>query len=226
MAGKLLAVWAVDAALLGGLAAAVLIGGREEGLVSEAGAGVGTGKTVALTFDDGPHPIYTGKLLEGLRERGIKASFFLMGSNAEENRDLVLQMAMDGHLIGNHGYDHEDMTKGRLENICASIEKTSEILEEITGDRPEYVRPPFGAWNEKLEDEVGLTPVFWSVDSLDWKYRDKAQIVSRVLSETEDGDVILMHDIFSASVGGALESVDTLLEQGYTFVTIDEVLVD
>ena len=149
-----------------------------------------------------------------------------MGANAQENQELVQEMADDGHLIGNHGYRHEDMTKNQLESMCESIEKTSRLIQEITGNEPEYVRPPYGSWNEDLEEAIDLTPVFWSVDSLDWKYEDTDQIKRRVLEKVKNGDIILMHDIFSTSVDAALEIVDTLLDRGYTFVTADELIVD
>ena len=230
-ARKLLAVWGVDAVLLGVLICTAMGGrGRWEEREADAGgeAAVRTDgeKSVALTFDDGPHQIYTWRLLDGLQERGVKATFFLMGANVQENPDLVLEIAAGGHLIGNHGYRHEDMTKGELEGMCESIEKTSKLIQEITGKAPEYVRPPYGSWNDDLEEAVDLTPVFWSVDSLDWKYQDADQIARRVLAQVDDGDIILMHDIFSASVDAALEIVDTLLDRGYTFVTADELLVD
>lgn len=183
-------------------------------------------KVVALTFDDGPHSVYTKKLLEGLKKRGIKVTFFLMGSNIEGNEELVRQMKQDGHLIGNHGYRHVQMTEEGAEKVRESVEKTGKIIEEIIGEEPEYLRPPYGDWNEELAEKMDLTPVFWSVDSLDWKYQNTPKITSRVLKEVEDGDIILMHDIFPTSVESALEIVDTLQEQGYTFVTADELIID
>lgn len=183
-------------------------------------------KVVALTFDDGPHSVYTKKLLEGLKKRGIKVTFFLMGFNIEGNEELVRQMKQDGHLIGNHGYRHVQMTEEGAEKVRESVEKTGKIIEEIIGEEPEYLRPPYGDWNEELAEKMDLTPVFWSVDSLDWKYQNTPKITSRVLKDVEDGDIILMHDIFPTSVESALEIVDTLQEQGYTFVTADELIID
>ena len=181
---------------------------------------------MALTFDDGPHSVYTKKLLGGLKKRGIKVTFFLMGSNIEGNEELVRQMKQDGHLIGNHGYRHVQMTEEGAEKVRESVEKTGKIIEEIIGEEPEYLRPPYGDWNEELAEKMDLTPVFWSVDSLDWKYQNTPKITSRVLKDVEDGDIILMHDIFPTSVESALEIVDTLQEQGYTFVTADELIID
>lgn len=183
-------------------------------------------KTVALTFDDGPHPETTRRLLEGLKERGVCATFFLMGQNIEGNEGLVKEMEADGHLIGNHSYSHKQLTKAGAAVVCESIQETSRIIEGITGKSPDYLRPPYGDWNEELDSQVDMTTVLWTVDSLDWKYRNSGKIVRRVLKEVEDGDIILMHDIFDTSVDAALEIVDTLTRQGYTFVTVDELWID
>lgn len=183
-------------------------------------------KVVALTFDDGPHAVYTKELLEGLKARGVEATFFLMGSSVEGNEDLIRQMEEDGHLIGNHGYRHIQMTTAGIPAVQESVEKTGRIIKEITGIEPEYLRPPYGDWNEELAETMELTPVFWSVDSLDWKYQNTLQITNRVLKKVGNGDIILMHDIFPTSVEAALEIVDTLLAQGYTFVTADELIID
>ena len=183
-------------------------------------------KVVALTFDDGPHAIYTKELLDGLKARGVEATFFLMGSSVEGNEDLIRKMEEDGHLIGNHGYRHIQMTTAGIPAVRESVEKTGRMIKGITGIEPEYLRPPYGDWNEELAETMELTPVFWSVDSLDWKYQNTSQITNRVLKKVGNGDIILMHDIFPTSVEAALEIVDTLLAQGYTFVTADELIID
>lgn len=183
-------------------------------------------KVVALTFDDGPHSVYTKKLLEGLKKRGIKVTFFLMGSNIEGNEELVRQMKQDGHLIGNHGYRHVQMTEEGAEKVRESVEKTGKIIEEIIGEEPEYLRPPYGDWNEELEEEIGMTPVLWSLDSLDWKLKDTGKIIRQVLKDVKDGDIILLHDIFPSSVEAALELIDILQKEGYVFVTADELLIE
>ena len=164
---------------------------------------------IALTFDDGPDRKCTPLLLDGLKERGVHATFFLMGSNIEGKEDIVKRMSEEGHLIGNHSYEH-----------------IQEQIEAITGKRPEYIRPPYGDWNEELEEEIGMSPVLWSVDSLDWKLKDKGKIVRRVLKDVKDGDIILMHDIFPSSVEAALELIDILQKEGYVFVTADELLIE
>lgn len=180
----------------------------------------------ALTFDDGPNKEYTAQLLDGLKERGIRATFFLMGQNIPGNEALVLRMKEEGHLIGNHSYRHVELTKEGQGVVLEELEKTEDMICQLTGQRPQYVRPPFGAWDESLHDLTRLTPVLWSVDSLDWKLRNRDRIVKRVLKDVEDGDIILMHDIFPSSVQAALEIADRLTEEGYRFVTVDELLID
>ena len=117
---------------------------------------------IALTFDDGPHPVYTKKLLDGLRKRGVKATFFLIGENIEGNEELVKQMAEDGHLIGNHTWSHADITKMSDKQACEEITKTSELVRSIVGYDTEYIRPPFGAWNKNLECGFEMFPVLWT----------------------------------------------------------------
>lgn len=184
------------------------------------------GSVVALTFDDGPHKIYTKQLLEGLRERGIHATFFLMGENLEGNEELIRQMKQDGHLIGNHSFCHVELTKAGTEAVCRDVEKTGEMIKNLTGQYPQYLRPPYGDWSEELEEKLDLETVFWTVDSLDWKLQNTEKIVKRVEKSVKNGDIILMHDIFSTSVEAALQLVDELRSQGYQFVTVDELMID
>ena len=177
---------------------------------------------IALTFDDGPHPVYTKKLLDGLRKRGVKATFFLIGENIEGNEELVKQMAEDGHLIGNHTWSHADITKMSDKQACEEITKTSELVRSIVGYDTEYIRPPFGAWNKNLECGFEMFPVLWTIDPLDWKTENADQIVEKVMSEAKENAIILLHDRYEASVEAALRIVDLLKEQGYTFVTADK----
>lgn len=183
-------------------------------------------KYLALTFDDGPHSVYTPILLDGLKERGVSVTFFLMGSSIPGNEAIVERMKKEGHLIGNHSYNHVRLTKAGSGAVCEAVDRTSRMIEDITGFRPQYMRPPYGDWNEELECETGMTAVLWSVDSMDWKLRNRERIVKKVLKEAEDGDIILMHDIFGTSVSAALEIIDILQKEGYTFVTADELLID
>lgn len=186
----------------------------------------GEKKFLALTFDDGPHSKYTKKLLDGLRERDVKATFFLVGKNIEGNEALIKQMSEDGHLIGTHCYSHEALTKKTTQKACEEIIKTNDLIEEITGKRPEYIRPPYGIWNEELEECLGMTPVFWDIDTLDWKSQNSRKVLKAIEKNVGKHQVILLHDVFETSVDAALMAIDTLTKQGYTFVTVDELLID
>lgn len=194
--------------------------------VREASATVGTAGTIALTFDDGPHSRYTRQLLDGLRERGVKATFFLIGKNIEGNEDVVRQMAADGHLIGCHTYSHVDLTQCTRSEAAEEIEQTNSRITELTGKVVEYIRPPFGKWSNALAEDFPLTVVQWTVDPEDWKSRDKDAIVERVMADVQDGSIILLHDFYQPSVEAALELVDRLQAAGYQFVTVDELLLD
>lgn len=180
---------------------------------------------VALTFDDGPS-IYTEKLSQGLKERGVKATFFLLGQNIEGHTDSVHTLWEDGHILGNHSYHHIDLAKLNEKEACQEIQKTNNMIFELTGEYPLYVRPPYGEWNANLDYGVEMIPVFWSIDSLDWKLQEKNKIANLVLNQVGDNDIILMHDGFESSVEAAFIIVDTLLDKGYEFVSVEELLLD
>lgn len=217
---------------------AVLLGMVFVNVFSDGSAWIGAsadGKTrmdrvAALTFDDGPNSKYTELLLDGLKERDVKASFFLVGECMEGNEAIVARMASEGHLIGVHCMQHTDLTKESKEDAIGQLKETAEMIKAVTGTWPEYVRPPYGSWNEKLGDavreELLLTPAFWDVDSLDWKLQNTGKIVKKVMNDVENGDVILLHDEFGTSVEAAFQIIDNLMAKGYTFVTIDELMVD
>lgn len=181
---------------------------------------------IALTFDDGPSLNWTPMLLDGLKERGVKATFFLIGENAEANPEIVKRIYEEGHLIGNHTYSHVEIAKVSDEEAYQEIEKANEVLISITGKRPEYMRPPFGSWQKELEEKVSMFPVMWNVDPLDWTTTDTAEIVNRVVTETEENDIILMHDCYESSVKAVLQIIDIFSEKGYEFVTVDEMILE
>ncbi|RGY98955.1 peptidoglycan N-acetylglucosamine deacetylase [Clostridium sp. AM58-1XD] len=183
-------------------------------------------KFIALTFDDGPHPVYTPLLLDGLAERGVKASFFLIEKNIEGNEEIVRRMATEGHLIGNHTATHIMLTSKTEEEACNEIEKTNQKILEVTGSYPAYIRPPFGSWSEELECIIPMNVVLWNIDPLDWKIQNKDKVVRHVVKNARNGGIILLHDSYQSSVDAALEIIDTLSRQGYTFVTADELLID
>lgn len=179
---------------------------------------------VALTFDDGPSKKYTPLLLDGLKERGIHVSFFLMGKNIQGNEDLVRRIQEEGHLIGNHTYNHVQLNRVSAATAKQEIEKTSNRIYEITGNYPVYLRPPFGSWRKDLELSVEMFPVMWSIDTLDWKSQNVNSVVEIVERQVADGSIILMHDGYGTSVEAAFRIIDTLVEAGYQFVTVDALL--
>ncbi len=183
-------------------------------------------KKIAITFDDGPEETYTEKLLDGLKSRGVKATFFVIGKSIQGKEDLILRMYNEGHLIGNHTYNHVELNKKSNEEGIKEIEATNKLIENITGYKPEFIRPPFGAWEKDQMNKTNMFPVMWTVDPLDWKYQNTDYIVKHILSKVKDGDIILLHDIFPTSVDAALIAIDKLLEEGYEFVTVDELMLD
>lgn len=181
---------------------------------------------IAITFDDGPHPRFTPRLLDGLKERGVKASFFVIGNLAEKYPELIAREKEEGHLIGNHTYAHIDIGKLPEEKGREEILRTSAVIKEITGNEVEFVRPPFGIWQKKLEQEMALIPVLWSVDPLDWTTENTDEIVNKVVTKVKENDIILLHDCYQSSVDAALRIIDILTKEGYEFVTVDEMILD
>lgn len=183
-------------------------------------------RKIALTFDDGPHPYYTEQLLDGLKERGVVATFFVTGEHAKLHPDVIKRMQEEGHLIGNHTYSHIQLTKNNREKFKEELIATNEVLREITGEEVQYVRPPYGSWDKTFEKELNMFPVLWTVDPLDWSSKNVSSITEKIVSKTGENDIILMHDYYDTSVTAALKAVDELLEEGYVFVTVEEILFD
>lgn len=199
------------------------------GDIGEAAETVGGASTqkpkIAITFDDGPHPVWTPKLLEGLKEREVLATFFLIGENIEGNEAIVKEMYESGHIVGNHTYHHVEMTKLSDEKAAEEIRMTNEKISSITGVPVAFMRPPFGAWQKELEQQMQVLPVSWSVDPLDWTTKNTDEIVNKVVTEVEENDIILMHDCYESSVSAALRIIDILKESGYEFVTAEELII-
>lgn len=183
-------------------------------------------KKIALTFDDGPHPYYTEQLLDGLKERGVVATFFVTGEHAVLHPDIIKRMAEEGHLIGNHTYSHMQLTEKNREEFKEELIATSEVIEEMIGTEVIYVRPPYGIWDKAFEAELNMIPVLWTVDTLDWCSTSVSNITQSAIREAEENDIILMHDYYDTTVTAALQIVDELQKEGFTFVTVEEILFD
>lgn len=149
-----------------------------------------------------------------------------MGQQAEQYPDIVKRMDAEGHLIGNHSYKHEQLSKLSSVQACTQVNRTNELIHAITGKYPEYLRPPFGDWKERLDCDVNMIEVLWDVDTLDWSSQNKAKIVKKVVTNVEEGDIILMHDSFESTVSATEEIIDILQKDGYEFVTVDELILE
>ena len=181
-------------------------------------------KVVALTFDDGPRRGTTTRLLDGLRERGASATFFLVGERLAGNEDLVLRMQAEGHQVGTHTWSHIRLDgtapAAQLRDIQAAQNAVCKLLDTDSC----WLRPPYGLIDPAVRTGVTVPMVHWSVDPRDWESRDTAMVVRSVLKDVQPGDIILLHDIYPSSVEAALQIVDALEAEGYWFVTVEELL--
>lgn len=182
-----------------------------------------TDKMIALTFDDGPGP-YTDELIDGLEKLNAKASFFLVGEKIKSYPDTVAKIAGNGHLVGNHTYSHIKLTALSPDEIKKEIDKTNEEIKAITGEAPQFFRPPFGRYNSDTLNYVDMISVRWSKDTIDWKYEDEEKLYRYLIKNAGDGEIFLMHDVEKTTVKGVLRAIETLQKQGYKFVRADELL--
>ena len=179
---------------------------------------------VALTFDDGPRSSTTGPLLDGLELREVPATFFLVGNRIPGNEDLVRRMAAGGHQIGIHTYDHVELRGLSRQDFDLQVGKTRALITRLAGDGSYWLRPPYGFLDRNDERWCGGPVILWSVDPEDWKDDDVDRIVAAVVEHVSDGDIILLHDLFPSSGQAALSIVDTLLERGFCFVTVEQLM--
>ena len=185
-------------------------------------AGAAAGKLIALTFDDGPGP-YTARLLDGLKERGAKVTFFNLGQQAEKYPDTVRRILAEGHQLASHTYSHQDLPSIGLSAAMEEINKTTRILNKITGGSEAYfLRAPYGNTDPSIRSRLKSPVIYWSVDTEDWRYLNADRVRRNILNDSFDGAIILCHDIYSSTVTGALAAIDELKKQGYEFVTVQE----
>ncbi|GAA3807723.1 polysaccharide deacetylase family protein [Streptomyces coacervatus] len=181
----------------------------------------GRGRTMVLTFDDGPDPRYTPHILDTLAEYDVRAMFFVCGEMAVDNQDLLARMADDGHIVGNHTWTHPLLTQLKRSQIRWEMKRTSDVIENAYGQRPLWFRAPYGAWNRaafQLGAEMGMEPLAWTVDTLDWTTPGTRTIVDRVEDGAAPGVVVLSHDAGgnrSQSVRALRHYLPDLLDSGY-----------
>ncbi len=180
-------------------------------------------KAVAITFDDGPGE-YTKELIEGLNKRNAKATFFMLGSCVEEYPEALPLMVEGGHQIGSHTYDHKDITSLTKKQLNEQLSKTDTAIYNACGQQATAFRPPYGSYEDNFISEINKTVALWSLDSSDWETKNATSVKNQIVSTCQDGDIILVHDIYKTSVDGALAAIDELQKQGYVFVTVDELL--
>ena len=176
---------------------------------------------IALTFDDGPG-LGTMRLLDALQENGARATFFMLGTRVNTYPDAVRKMVEAGCELGNHTTNHLKLTDYAAEGVAMEINYTRDVINSIVGQTPTMVRPPYGAVNEVVQSVAGVPIVLWSVDTLDWELKDAGLIRDYVLNTVKDGDIVLMHDIYEATVQAAIELIPILQERGYQIVTVSE----
>ena len=181
---------------------------------------------IAITFDDGPHPRYTEQLLDGLKEREVKAAFFLIGENAAAYPEIVKREYEEGHLIGNHTFHHVDLEKIPEETAMKEIAMTNEAISRVTGEVPQFIRPPFGIRKKDLEEKLNEIPVLWNIDPLDWNTKNVDEIVNKVVTKAKDGAIILLHDCYQSSVEAAFQIIDHLQAEGFDFVLQDQFIFE
>ncbi|WP_189825987.1 polysaccharide deacetylase family protein [Streptomyces finlayi] len=179
------------------------------------------GRTMVLTFDDGPDPRYTPDILRTLRRHGARAMFFVCGEMAVDNQDLLREMIDDGHVIGNHSWSHPLMPKLSRSRIRSQMERTSDVVEQAVREAPRWYRAPYGAWNRasfEIGADLGMEPLGWTVDTLDWTEPGSEAIVRRVRAGAGSGVVVLSHDA-GGNRSGTVRALRTylpeLLDQGY-----------
>ena len=182
-------------------------------------------KLVALTFDDGPTPTVTNRILDTLEKYNARATFFVVGRQVEHDKELLQRGVSFGCEIGNHSWEHKAMTKYSAKSLKKSLEKTNKVVALSTGFQVALVRPTYGSVNKNVKKQVGYPLIYWNVDTEDWKSRNVDKIMDKVSGDkVEDGDIILMHDTYPTSADAVEKIIPYLQKKGFTFVTVSELM--
>lgn len=176
---------------------------------------------IAFTFDDGPHPTNTSKLVDIFTQYNGKATFFVLGYRAQRYSDIIKNCYQNGFQIENHSWSHPNLTTISPEQVYQEIYTTNDLIFSLIGKDPHYLRPPEGAYNDQVKEIAKMNIELWNIDTLDWKYRDAKRVTDQIVSKAKDGKIILLHDIHDTSIEGVKNALPILHEQGYQFVTID-----
>lgn len=181
-------------------------------------------KLVALTFDDGPNKEFTTKILDYLESKDIVATFFVLGIHLKGNEDTLIKMVKIGCEIGNHSYNHKQFTHMKNSEIKKQVDYVDNYVKKVTGFNIRSIRTPYGEVNKQIIETVNRPIILWNVDSEDWKLKDGRKIADHIISNVDNGSIILIHDIFDFSYEATILVVDELLAQGYKFVTVSQLL--
>ena len=198
--------------------------GQPEDIPEPAGRQIDPAKPmVALTYDDGPSASVTNRILDSLEAVEGRATFFVIGSNVHGGNAAAMKRAFDmGCEIGNHTYNHENLTKRSVDAIKSTVGRTDQKVAEVTGVAPTLLRPPYGAKNATVLRAIGKPAILWSIDTLDWKTKNSGSTINAVLNHVKDGDIILMHDIYSPTADASATIIPELVNRGYQLVTVTE----
>lgn len=183
---------------------------------------------LALTFDDGPHPTNTPRLLDILREHNVKATFFLVGTNVKAYPALVRRILEEGHEIGNHTWTHASLTSRSDDQVRSELRRTEDAIVAAAGYRPHLMRPPYGAINQRVKElmfsEFGYSTILWSVDPQDWRRPGVSVVTSRLVNGARPGAILLTHDIHAPTIQAIPGVLDQLIAKGYQFVTVSQLM--
>lgn len=179
-------------------------------------------KAIALTFDDGPNPSTTSKILTALKENKGHATFFVLGSRVQYYPDMLSKIRKGGNEIGNHSYSHPLLTRLPLKQAVKQVEETQQIIEKASGFTPTHFRPPYGGTNGQINAAVNMKVTLWDVDPKDWKYRNSQYVANYILTHASSGETVLMHDIYDTSANAAVTIIKELTKQGYQLLTVSE----
>lgn len=177
---------------------------------------------VALTFDDGPNPQYTGRILSVLEANYSHATFFVVGTNAEKYPEMLQAIVSSGNEIGNHTYSHANLTDIASADVEEEIDKVNRAVKKATGEIATVIRPPYGAYDDEVLSQLQQPVVLWDLDTEDWDSRNAQTIVDNILANVEDGDIILMHDIYDSTAEAVELLIPRLKEMGYQVVSVSE----
>ncbi|CAM3032171.1 polysaccharide deacetylase family protein [Lactococcus hircilactis] len=182
-------------------------------------------KLIALTFDDGPNPTTTPKLLKTLADNDVKATFFPLGEEAKANPDIIKAEAAQGHEVASHTWDHKNLVTLTPEQQKQEILSAHDLINSLTGQKTNFFRPPYGSYNATTLAQTPLAAVDWSIDTNDWRYvNNTPMVIQNAVNYAHDGGIILIHDIHSWSINAVPDIIQQLKAKGYTFVTVSELL--